>query len=521
MLYLQLLTIYTITLAPASQCCIAGNALVSQDHRVHYYIKHWPMSANPLYLCTWLALALLISATSQASMELSDAEQRYLAEKSVIRKCVDPNWMPLEGISQAGEHIGVLADITDLIAEKIDTPIKLVPTESWLESMEKLENRECDIVTSDTKEGDEPEFLLKTTTVIEFRNVYITREDVPMSLNFSSITHLPIGIPEGYPTIELINEKYPNTLLIEVKNVDEGLLKVSQGELYAFTGILPVSSYSIKKQGLTNLKVAGHLDFGFGIVMDVRSDEPLLLDIFNKSLANIDPAIHTSMLSRWINVNYDIPMLDKRWLWGIAGLVILSALVLYWNRKLALLNRELDVANHELSRLNETDTLTGLKNRNFLSHTLPGIVADTHRQQQPLAIAILDLDRFKALNDHYGHAIGDKCLTSFAKMLRQAFRREKDWLVRYGGEEFLVICAGISQQELEQRFLTLQQQIHLTPLTVDRQTIHYTFSAGYVHHAIAPEKWEESFISAADAHLYAAKNAGRDQFQGSNVREST
>jgi diguanylate cyclase (GGDEF)-like protein len=446
---------------------------------------------------------------------LSEKDEEFFTRTKVIRKCVDPHWMPLEGIDSTGKHVGVIADILETLEQEIGMPIELVPTENWLQSMENLKNRKCDMVTSDTAEGEAPSYYIKTTPFMKHRNVYITRNEIPLQLDFSLITDKTIGIPKGYPTIELIEKQYGNVNFVEVEDVDEGLLMVSKGDIYAFTELLPISSYSIQKQGLTNLKVAGHLDISFPVVMAVRSDMPELVDILNNFFARLDTGTVNQYLSRWLKVEYDM-----QWDWNrltkyMALTVAAMILVLYWNRRLYLLNRELDKANSELALLNETDTLTRVKNRNFINNQLPGIIKIANRNGLALGVAILDIDHFKRLNDRFGHGIGDKCLVIFADKVRDIFRRESDWTIRYGGEEFVLVCIGLTLSEFTNSLELLRKEVSTLSIPeLSREGVTFTVSIGYVFFEKSPEQWNEGIIDEADDYLYRAKSSGRNKILG-------
>jgi diguanylate cyclase (GGDEF)-like protein/PAS domain S-box-containing protein len=151
-----------------------------------------------------------------------------------------------------------------------------------------------------------------------------------------------------------------------------------------------------------------------------------------------------------------------------------------------------------LAELSRTDELTGLPNRRAWQELLEHEVRVARRTGQPLSVVMVDLDHFKAYNDHYGHQGGDRLLSLAARLWRDNLR-ETDVLARWGGEEFGLLlpgCDGRSAADLVDR-------LHRLPLNG------LTFSAGV-------SQWDgegssEELIGEADAALYAAKRAGRNR----------
>lgn len=152
----------------------------------------------------------------------------------------------------------------------------------------------------------------------------------------------------------------------------------------------------------------------------------------------------------------------------------------------------------EIKVLASSDALTGLPNRRTLDEQLPREMARARRSSAPLCLAILDLDYFKAYNDAHGHPAGDGMLRDCAEAWDSELRGE-DTIVRYGGEEFLVLLPGAS---LDQAAGTVERLRAATP---DGQTC----SAGLACWDFSERV--EDLLERADVALYAAKDAGRDQ----------
>ena len=160
--------------------------------------------------------------------------------------------------------------------------------------------------------------------------------------------------------------------------------------------------------------------------------------------------------------------------------------------------------------LAETDALTGVANRSSSTQKLERLVQLAHRFGEALTLAIIDLDEFKAVNDRFGHALGDAVLQRIGDLLRQAFRGE-DVIGRWGGEEFVVGMYGMTSEDAQQRLLDLLAEFTSEPFAADDgEPFTVTFSAGVAQRGVDGESIT-ALHRAADAALYRAKEAGRSR----------
>jgi len=160
--------------------------------------------------------------------------------------------------------------------------------------------------------------------------------------------------------------------------------------------------------------------------------------------------------------------------------------------------------------LAERDSLTGVATRRRSTAMLEDLMAMSDRFGQPVSLAILDLDRFKQLNDRLGHAAGDVALRRFGEMLVGAFRGE-DAIGRWGGEEFVVGMYGMARDDGVQRVAELLESFRGEEFTGrDGATTHPSFSAGVSEYPRDGRDLHELYQAADDA-LYSAKAAGRDR----------
>ena len=181
-------------------------------------------------------------------------------------------------------------------------------------------------------------------------------------------------------------------------------------------------------------------------------------------------------------------------------LILLLALALFCSllvlRHVRHLNQLLGSANHKLEGLSVMDPLTNIHNRRALQH---------YTQQQDDVLLMLDIDYFKKINDQYGHSVGDKVLITVAERLTAILRKE-DLLMRWGGEEFLLILRKVERSQLDNLVKKIVTAISAEPV----ENIQISVSGGLVIIPTAQAELEAQ-IKHADQLLYNAKAAGRGQ----------
>ena len=198
-----------------------------------------------------------------------------------------------------------------------------------------------------------------------------------------------------------------------------------------------------------------------------------------------------------------------------AIVVVMLGLAWLWRaRKVRARERDLDRQReeHEALLVRATrDGLTGLWNRSTILEILGREIDVAKERATPLAVAIIDIDHFKRINDSRGHLAGDEVLRTLGKKLMSRVR-SSDSLGRYGGEEFLLVVPGAPEQSPFLPLERLQRAIAAVPVAFAGSAINVTASFG-VAWLIAGSDTAESLLSRADAALYTAKDAGRNRVE--------
>jgi diguanylate cyclase (GGDEF)-like protein len=226
----------------------------------------------------------------------------------------------------------------------------------------------------------------------------------------------------------------------------------------------------------------------FGVYFDSR------LGLFNPSLVGLLGQPLLLIMPKVLNV--------------VSGLLVLSILLMRWLPEAIGERRRVQEDNDHLSRMAAIDGMTGLFNR---SHFL--MLAETEferaiRYERPLSLLLLDIDRFKSVNDRHGHDTGDRVIVEIANVMRY-LAREADLTGRLGGEEFVVLLPETAMADAAVLAERLRIGIAGTPIQSASGDLRLTASIG-VSEAAGSSSFAE-MMKRADVALYDAKHGGRDQ----------
>jgi diguanylate cyclase (GGDEF)-like protein len=179
-------------------------------------------------------------------------------------------------------------------------------------------------------------------------------------------------------------------------------------------------------------------------------------------------------------------------------------------RRVLDLQQQLMEARESLRLQATHDHLTGLLNRGAILESLNNELARVSREQQPIALLMADLDRFKAINDTYGHQSGDAVLREAARRMKSVIRRY-DALGRYGGEEFLFVLPGCHPADAFSQAERVRAAIAEEPFSAGPRVFPVTCSIGAAYRTAPSAEDPDALVREADMALYSAKKSGRNQ----------
>jgi diguanylate cyclase (GGDEF)-like protein len=217
-------------------------------------------------------------------------------------------------------------------------------------------------------------------------------------------------------------------------------------------------------------------------------------------------------------VSLAIALVMLRLRWYRARQHRLEQLVAERTQALSRANERLCEVNQTLAQENQTDPLTGLHNRRFLLDNIQQLLVEGVGDGAALAFLLLDLDKFKRVNDDFGHAAGDSVLVQLSQLLRNSARAD-DHLLRWGGEEFLIVLKRVQPEQALETAERIRTKLAAHTFQLgDGRELRVTGSIGFAMHPPAPELRAQSgwtlTLELADAALYRVKQWGRNGSAG-------
>ncbi len=445
--------------------------------------------------------------------QLSEEEKQYLADHAATGRAIplaaEHDNYPASFYNQrerqwqgiAHDIIAEITHITGLTFEVVNAPG--VP---WLSLQETLESGGAAMVTelmpTRNRRG---RFLWPKDPYMRDQYALLSLEDEP-NISIDQVFGARVGLIRGSAHEEAFHQVFPDHLdPVLYPNAMEGFEALEKGEveLVMMTKnlLLSITHYSERPGFKVNISLDLPSDsyFGFNV------NETVLRGIMDKAQTMVDcEAVADQWRRKTFDYKKEIAQARIPYLIGIfVLLLIVLALLLALSRKRERLSR----------RLSQLDHLTRLPNRRFFEERMRAVWDQAVRDRQPLSVLAIDIDRFKRLNDTYGHPQGDEVLRAVAKVFERAAGRRADLVARMGGEEFSVLLPNTEPEGARLVAEKIRAAVEAAAIEniAGGPAIHITVSIGVASLKPGPCDKIEDVMARSDQSLYAAKESGRNR----------
>ena len=246
--------------------------------------------------------SITIYYVDSADLLLTVEERSWIKNNPVIKLAPDPGFAPVEFLDEQGVYKGIVADYLKIIAKKTNLRFEAIPTKNWGEAVQLIKSKKAHMMGMNLMTAETLVFLNFTQEFIDFPTVIIGRAGTTSKNSIDDFNEAVIHVVKGYPTEQLLRNKYPNLRIATVSSLAEGLRKVSFGEIVYLSGYLPTISYQKEKQSIGNIKIVLTVKDKLGESgMATRKDLPILRNILAKGLDVITQEEKRTIINQWLS----------------------------------------------------------------------------------------------------------------------------------------------------------------------------------------------------------------------------
>ena len=427
----------------------------------------------------------------------TEAEKNFIASKKVLIVC--------NVLQQASENASL--KIVRLIAEKSGLVFEATPLIAWAKALEELNSGNCDILPWATKTVARSEYMNFTRPYVRIKRVVITRQQEYYFRDLDEVVDRVFVMLRSNHAVAQIRNNYPNIKFVYVDTIQDELDYIAEGKAFGTIVSIYSAANLFNNEHKRELKVSGVLPAVYDDIASLATtkDNALLHRILEKSLLATDPRHIEEFMTEGAVVSFNPDVNYQKYWWAVLTVIFVVSVLTWWNRYLKNLNAQLTDSKRKLELLSVTDPLTKTYNRLKMDEVFTQEIRSSKRYCSPLSVIMIDIDYFKRINDQFGHTVGDRVLEKIAQLTKSNLRTN-DFLGRWGGEEFLIICPSTDIKNVHVTAEKLRITLEKTKFP---EVDNVTASFGVAEWKVGEN--QESLISRADSALYRSKNAGRNR----------
>ncbi|GIU51687.1 sensor domain-containing diguanylate cyclase [Shewanella sairae] len=442
----------------------------------------------------------LISKPASADAIIPDQDIHHAATLVVANSKA---WKPFSYIDKSGEPKGLLVDLWKEFGRvnNINVAFKLT---DWNKSLELVRQGKADVHAGLLWSSERAQFLDFGNKLANLDGqLFLEKKLLSQSID-DIFNNEPLGVVKGSYEDSFIRHEFPQATLIVFDNNQEMLDAALSHKINGFIADFQIANFYLftaNEQGA--FSPAKHL-YTESMRPAVAKGNYALLSYVKEGFSKLDKDTLNRIQRKWLHVetvypSYLLPIVIS------TAVIIIVLYIVQLKVTVAKRTKALNLANQELKLLAAQDPLTGISNRRFFTAALE---SQNRSRETGMTLMLFDIDKFKSVNDSYGHHIGDQALQAIVNVIRPRLC-EKAVFGRIGGEEFSIFLTSLNKSQAFEFANLIQSCVEKSPIKTDIGEINITISLG----AIYTERQDISctdLMTQADLLMYRAKNQGRN-----------
>lgn len=273
------------------------------------------------------------------ALNLTNKEQEWIEENPIVRFS-EIEKEPLS-IVENNQMRGIFGDYLELVSQKTGLKFEYIPYKTMSDVFEAFKNQTIDMFPGAGASTQATSLGIMSDVYTSYPLIIVTDQEYKFLNSIDKIKDKVIAVPKNHVSANLLKEYYPNTTLLEVETIQEGLFLVESQEAEAFVGHTAVTLHNLTKLGLSDLKIAGTAEFNFDHRYLIQKDKQILLSIINKAIGSLSTYEKKQINSKWIDIKVEQES-DLRALLVVIGIFsIVILLIVMRQRTLGKYNKEL------------------------------------------------------------------------------------------------------------------------------------------------------------------------------------
>ncbi len=447
---------------------------------------------------------------------LTSAQQQWLNQQNEFSIGMMSNWAPIEFFDERGTPQGVTYDVLKLLQERTGLRLRFVAYEEWSELYQDFKDGKLDFAMHLAQNPEREAFAQFTHDFWPLRWTLASSSDISTINSLKQLAGKKVAVKKEYQIIHFLQKNFPNIEVVPVKNQQQAIEYIHNGDADFLIDSFFAIGNMLRQREYANFRMHLPDDMPtYPTTLAVRHPSKELMTILNKGFRTLSNEDRQQITDRWMSQKSDMQSSsDRRYttvVQVILAITLLVVLVIFWNLSL---RREVGLRRtmeEQMRFMASHDDLTKLANRNLLQERLTQAIYQHARHQEKLALMFIDLDGFKAVNDQFGHHVGDELLVHVAEILTRCVRKS-DTVARFGGDEFVILLTGLVDRD--DAAIVAEKILHQLSFPIGLSTCQAQINAS-IGIALYPDDGsdESQMLKIADGLMYLAKDAGKGRYR--------